>query len=50
MKMVLIGKDLWEIVEGIETLEEEASEAQKKAFKRRDNKALSTICLPINSS
>ena len=47
-KMVLIGKDLWDLVTGDEVLPEGASEATKKAFKKKDNRALSTICLSIN--
>ena len=32
MKMVLIGKDLWEVVNGTETISEDASEVEKKKF------------------
>ena len=52
MKMFLIGKDLWEIVQGTEILPREAavcSDAQKK-FVRRCNQALATICLNISNS
>ena len=52
MKMFLIGKDLWEIVQGTEVLPREAvvgSEAQKK-FVRRCNLALATICLNVTNN
>ena len=47
-KMVLIGKDLWDLVTGDEILPEEASEATRKAFRKKDNRALSCICLAIS--
>ena len=50
MRMSLIGKDLWEITEGTEVLPERANVQQKTQFKKRDNKALSMICLSITTS
>ena len=50
IKMYLIGKDLWNIVIGAETLSEEATADQKKQFKKRENVSLATICLPISTS
>ena len=50
MRMGLIGKDLWEITEGTEVLPERANAQQKSQFKKRDNKALSMICLSITTS
>ena len=50
MKMYLIGKDLWEIVTGTEVLSDEASEAEKRKFKKDENKALAMICLGISTS
>ena len=47
MRMSLIGKDLWEIVEGSEILQERPTEAQRIQFRKRDNKALSMICLSV---
>ena len=50
-KMVLIGKDLYDIVTGDEIMPEEATEANRKRreeFRKRDNRALSTICLAIS--
>ena len=47
-KMVLIGKDLWDLVTGDEVLPEEATEANRKAFRKKDNRALSTICLAVS--
>ena len=45
MKMVLTGKDLWDIVDGTEVVADEASDNKKKDFRKRDQKALSIICL-----
>ena len=50
IKMYLIGKDLWNIVTGAETLSEEATADQKKQFKKRENVSLATICLSIPTS
>ena len=50
MKMWLIGNDVWGIVEGTEVLSETANEEDRKKFKKRDNKALSDICLSVSSS
>jgi hypothetical protein len=49
MKMLLVGKDLWDIVTGEEKLEEEATEKERTHYRKCDNKALSMICLGINS-
>ncbi len=37
MKMYLIGKDVWEIVNGTETLGEAASAEEQRKFKKRKN-------------
>ena len=50
MKMALVGRDLFEIVEGSEVLGADASEAKKVAFKKRENKAMAMICLSIAPS
>ena len=47
MKMVLIGKDLWELVTGGEVLARGATNKAISEFRKRDNKALSIICLAI---
>ena len=47
VKMLLIGKDLWEVVDGTEVLGEDAGDAEKKLFKKRDNQALSIVCLSV---
>lgn len=48
MKMYLIGKDLWEIVSGSEEFPEEtASAAVQRAYRKRENLALATICLSV---
>ena len=49
MEMVLIGRDLWDIVTGAEVLGDDATEKVRNDFRRRDNKARSIICLSINS-
>lgn len=41
--MFLIGKDLWEIANGTEVLEERATNDEKTKFRKRDNLALATI-------
>ena len=47
MRMFLLGRDLWEIVEGSETVNEHATELEQMKFKRRENHALVNICLNI---
>ena len=49
MEMLLIGKDLWDIVQGTEVLADDATEKARNDFRKRDNKARSIICLSINS-
>ena len=48
VRMLLIGKDLWEIVEGTESIGVGANEAEVKKFRRRENLALSIICLSVS--
>ena len=50
MKMFLIGKDLWEIVNGTETLDENANEGERRKFKKRENQALALVCLSVSTS
>ena len=50
MRMFLLGRDLWEIVDGTETINEYNTEAEQRKFKRRENHALSKICLSVASS
>ena len=45
MKMFLIGKDLWEIVNGTETPDEDADENERRKFKKREYQALATVCI-----
>ena len=47
--MILIDKDLWDIVDGSEEEPVEEEEG-KKAWKVRDKKALATICLSVKDS
>ena len=49
IKMFLIGKDLWDIVDGSEVLENDADAETRNKFKKRDNMALATICLSIST-
>ena len=48
MEMSLTGRDLWEIVEGTEVMRDGANEQQRTAFRKRDKKALSMICLAVS--
>ena len=50
MKMWLIGSDLWGIVDGSDVLSETATDEDRRKFKKRDNKALSDICLSVSNS
>ena len=49
IKMYLIGKDLWDIVQGKEVLREGASPDESVKFRKREQLALSLICLSINN-
>ena len=49
IRMYLVGRDLWEIVEGTEVLQEGADAESTRKFRKRDNKALSDICLAVNT-
>ena len=50
MRMFLVGKDVWEIVEGTEVLPEGAGQDVRKKFRKRENLALSYICLSVTSA
>ena len=50
MKMHLIGKDLWDIVTGTEELPFEATPDEKEHFRKRNNKALSQICMHVEEN
>jgi hypothetical protein len=50
MRMVLIDKDFWNIVDGSETLEAGASLKKRKAFQQRENKAHATIVLSLHDN
>ena len=45
MKMLLMGKDIWDIVTGDDILPEEANEERRRKHKGRDQLAMSLICL-----
>eukprot|EP00795_Rhopilema_esculentum_P004463 gene4463-20707_t len=48
--MYLIGKDLWELVTGEETLNAAANPEQQRRFRKRENVALATVCLSVETS
>ena len=47
MKLYLIGKGLWDIVSGVETLADDADDATKKNFNKRANLALAAVGLNV---
>lgn len=48
MRMYLIGKDLWDIVQGTETPVESASADIQRQLKKKENIALAAICLNVS--
>ena len=48
MKMLLLDKDLWDVVTGDETLAPGASADRRLKFKKLENRSLSMICLAIS--
>ena len=50
MKMMLIGMDCWEIVEGTEVLPADSTPKQQQDFRKRVNKSLSRICLGVSQN
>ena len=50
MKMLLVGRDLWEIVEGTEVLADVGNNLQRQKFRKRENQALATICLSVSTN
>ena len=50
MHMYLMGKDLWEIVSGTEVLAQDEADANVRSqFKKREQKAMSAICLSVST-
>ena len=49
MRMFLMGKDLWEITDGTEVLPDGAGEEKRRKFKKRENQAMSFICLGVST-
>ena len=49
MKMHLIGKDLWDLVQGVELLAADATDNKREQFKRRTNLSMSMICLAVDA-
>ena len=47
--MYLIGRDLWDIVQGIEELKSDATPDERTKFRKREQLALSLICLSVNT-
>ena len=50
MKHLLLAKDLWEVVDGTKVLAEDAAAAVRAKFKKKSQKAFSTIVLGISTS
>ena len=50
MKWLLMGLDLWELVDGTEVLPERATQKQQEKFRKRQNLAMSKICLSVSSN
>ncbi|XP_054721312.1 arylsulfatase I-like [Uloborus diversus] len=48
VKMLLTNYDVFSVVDGTETLAKGADEKETKSWKRRDSKAMSTICLLVD--
>ena len=46
-KMLLIAKDLWEIVAGAETLNGSATAEEQRKLKTRENLTFTTICFSV---
>ena len=47
MKMLLMRSDVWNIVTGDETLGDDATATERILFQKRENRALSSICLAV---
>ena len=47
MKMYLMGKDLWGIVQKTEVLANDATDKQRELFRKREHAAMACICLGI---
>ena len=50
MKMYLIGKDLWDIVTGLEVLDPEETAEEERKLRKRENLALASVCLSVVTS
>ena len=48
MKWLLMGLDLWDLVDGTEVLPDRAGQKQQEKFRKRQNLALSKICLSVS--
>ena len=49
MRHLLLAKDLWKFVDGSEELAEEATVNVRKEFRKKSQKALSTIIMAIST-
>ena len=47
IKMFLIGKDLWDVVQGTKVLSDEVCDDERRKYKKRENLSLSIICLSV---
>ena len=50
IKMYLIGKDLWDIVRGTEVLKVNPTADERSKFRKREQLALSIICLSVSTN
>ena len=50
MMMYLKGTDLWDIVEGVEIVREGMTAADKSKWRKREQRALSHICLAVEDN
>ena len=50
MKMILVRKDRWKIVNGSEGLHKNATAEERRKFKKRENLVLASVCLSISSN
>ncbi len=50
VRMLLIERDMWEIVDGTDVLADDATVAVKAAWEKKQAKALATICMLVDDS
>ena len=47
IRMYLMGKDIWDVVDGTDSLAPNADADEKRRFKKLDQKAMAAICLNV---